>query len=146
MTTKFEVAKKLANQGIEVVIANGVIPDNLLSAVLENNVGTQFVPSKRVSSLKRRIAHSGLAVRGSAQINLGATESIMNKLEAHSLLLVGVESISGEFEKGDVIEIKSHTNRHIGYGISQYSSQEALAQIGEHNVKPLIHFDHMFVD
>jgi glutamate 5-kinase len=146
MTTKYKIARKLANQGIEVVIVNGALPSTLVGTVAGDSIGTRFVPRKRVSSIKRRVAHSDLAIRGIVQINQGAEASVTDKQKANSLLLVGVVSLTGDFEKGDVIEIVSESNSHIGYGMTQYSAREADQLIGEHGIRPLIHFDQMFIE
>lgn len=147
MTTKFEIAKRLANQGIEVIIANGTTKNTIVDAIEGvDNVGTRFIAGKRLTNAKRRIAHSDGLVRGKAFVNHGAVERIIQKEGANSLLLVGVTEIEGSFEKGSLIEIFNENAIKIGYGMSQYESNEAQQNIGKKNLKPLIHYDYMFIE
>lgn len=145
MVTKFEVAKRAAKQGIEVIIANGNKDDIILSIVEGKQIGTRFVPGKRLTGVKRRLAHSDALVKGKVYINECAVD-IINEDKAASLLPVGVTKLEGGFEKGDVIEICSHEGKRLGYGVSQYSNQDAQAHIGKKNVKPIIHYDYMFIE
>ena len=63
MLTKFGIARRLMAQGITVYIVNGT-RENILIDVIENKqAGTMFVPTKKASAVKRRLAYSeGLAV------------------------------------------------------------------------------------
>ncbi len=145
MITKFEVAKRAAKQGIEVVIANGMRPGTILAAINGKNIGTRFIPGKRLTNAQRRLAHSDNLVRGKAYVN-ECTVDILQENKVSSLLLVGVTKLAGEFEKGDVIEIISPEGKRLGYGISQYSIEDARTSLGIKNIKPLIHYDYMFVE
>jgi len=145
MTTKFEVSKRAAKQGIEVVIANGTKNDTMLSVISGKQIGTRFVPCKHLTSAQRRLAHCDSLVRGKVYINEHAAD-IMNDEKVASLLLVGVTKIEGDFSKGDVIEICDINSNKLGYGISQYSIKEANEKIGAKNIKPLIHYDYMFIE
>jgi glutamate 5-kinase len=145
MTTKFEVAKRAARQGIEVVIANGTKKGIILSIVNGDKNGTRFVPGKHLSNAQRRLAHSDSLVKGSVHTN-DCAEDILNEKKVVSLLFVGVTKLEGDFDKGDVIEIHGPSGKRLGYGISQYSHEEAKDKLGLKNIKPLIHYDYMFIE
>ena len=144
MKTKFATAKKLASQGIETIIANGMQPRVLASIMRGEKVGTRFSPGKRQASLKRRLAHSENLVQGTVTVNDNAAKILRD--QNVSLLFVGVTAIKGSFYKGDVIAINNESNYQIGYGISRYDSDDAQQLIGQRHVKPLIHYDYLFVE
>lgn len=145
MLTKFGVAKKLAMQGIATHIVNGGKEGVLREVLASKSIGTTITPDRKMSAAKRRVAHSEGFSKGAAHVNTCAAEVLSGK-KAASLLLVGVVKVEGDFEKGDVIEIRDEKNRKIGFGVSQYASSEARSAIGLKKARPLIHYNYMFVD
>ena len=107
MLTKTSIAQKVAQEGIKVMIANGK-RDNILVDLFEDPKGTvhtEFVPSaQEVSSVKKWIAHSDGFAKGTVTVNRDAVSALLGN-DAASLLLVGVTSVDGEFEEGDIIRI-----------------------------------------
>ena len=99
MTTKFRIAKKVADEGITVIIANG-LRDHIIPEVIKKQsamICTRFVPSpKSVSNVKKWIAHSEGFSKGEVYINDGAREALFQP-KATSILLVGVTRIEGDF-------------------------------------------------
>jgi glutamate 5-kinase len=148
MLTKTSIAQKVAMEGIRVIIANGKQNDILLRLAddPEGTVHTEFVPADdAVSSVKKWIAHSKGFAKGVVTVNSDAVAAIMGN-EAASLLLVGVVSIEGEFEEGDILKIIDESGNAVGCGRSAYSSTEAVAGIGRHGIKPLVHYDYLFLE
>jgi glutamate 5-kinase len=146
MTTKFAVAKRLARQGIEVIIANGTTPGILADIVGGASVGTRFVPGKKQSSTKRRLTHTQSSARGNVTVNDQAATVLSDAATTASLLLVGVTRIEGEFKKGDLVSVSTQSGHKIGYGLSQYSHAEATSHIGRANIKPLIQYDYLVIE
>ncbi|MBR5856106.1 MAG: glutamate 5-kinase [Bacteroidales bacterium] len=148
MLTKCHIARKVAEEGIPVVIANGK-RDNILLKIIDapdSSIFTLFVPASRaVSGVKKWIAHSEGFAKGRVKINEGA-ESALKGAKATSLLLVGVIDVEGEFEKDDIVEIVNKSGERIGVGCSAYSSKNARELAGCHNVKPVIHYDYLYLD
>ena len=62
---------------------------------------------------------------------------------AKSLLLVGVTAIEGDFEEGDIVNIIDNKGNRIAIGRTSYSSDDARANIGQHDIKPLVHYDYL---
>ena len=90
MLTKCTIARKVAAEGIEVIIANGKKADILTDLLTPGSttICTRFVPaSKPVSSVKKWIAHSEGFAKGEIYINQGA-EKALSSSQATSLLLV----------------------------------------------------------
>ena len=148
MLTKCRIARKVADEGITVIIANGK-KDNILPALLSkksDTVCTRFIPStKPVSSLKKWIAHSEGFAKGEVHINKGA-EEVLFGTKATSILFVGVTQIKGDFEKDDIVRIINEKGEQIGVGCAAYKSEEAQTFIGKRDIKPLIHYDYLCLD
>jgi len=147
MLTKCNIARKVAEEGITVMIANGK-KDGILPALLSNSetLCTRFVPSEKpISGVKKWIAHSDGFAKGEIHINQGAFEA-MQQPKAVSLLPVGVVRIDGEFEKDDIVKIFNPDGVQIGVGRISADSEKARTLIGLQGAKPLIHYDYLFLD
>jgi glutamate 5-kinase len=62
-----------------------------------------------------------------------------------SILPVGVESFSGNFKKGDLLEILGPKNQKVGIGIARYGIDKLAQVLGQKNKPELIHYDHLHV-
>ena len=148
MVTKYNIARKVANEGIEVIIANGKREGVLTALLLNKNAAipaTRFYPVQNgTNSLKRWIAHSEGFAKGRIVIDDKAVKVITTN-HAVSLLPVGVKEVEGVFEKDDLINIYALNGKHIGIGRSSYSSEEALQAIGKHDMKPMVHYDYLYI-
>lgn len=148
MLTKTTIARKVADEGITVIIANGK-RDNILTDLLlrpDSTVCTRFTPaSEGVSSVKKWIAHSGGFAKGELYLNEQAAKALCGQ-KAVSLLPVGIVRIEGEFEKDDIVKIIDHRNRPIGMGRVAFDSAEARTLIGKHGQRPMVHYDYLYLD
>ena len=148
MLTKCHIAQKVADEGILVVIANGK-RSNILVDLLkdpETIPCTRFLPAvKPVSSVKKWIAHSEGFAKGEIHINKGAEEALLAP-KATSLLSVGVTQVVGDFEKDDIVRIVNEEGKLLGVGCAGYGSEEARALIGSRDLKPLVHYDYLYID
>ena len=148
MLTKCHIAQKVADEGILVVIANGK-RSNILVDLLKDSETipcTRFLPAvKPVSSVKKWIAHSEGFAKGEIHINKGAEEALLAP-KATSLLLVGVTQVVGDFEKDDIVRIVNEEGKLLGVGCAGYGSEEARALIGSRDLKPLVHYDYLYID
>lgn len=148
MQTKTSIARKIADEGIEVIIANGK-KDNILVELLDkrkDTVCTRFEAStSEVSSVKKWIAHSDGFAKGEIHINENAEKALTGP-EATSLLPVGITAITGNFEKDDIVKIIGVKGQTIGVGKAQYSSEKAIPLIGRKNQKPLVHYDYLYLE
>jgi len=148
MITKSNIARKVAEEGIKVIIANGKADNILVNLATQpqNTLHTEFRPNPNpASGVKKWIAHSESFAKGIAHVNQKAAEAL-NGSQAVSLLLVGVDEIEGDFEEGDIISIMAPDGKSIGVGRTAYSATEAKAHIGEHDMKPLIHYDYLYLE
>ena len=148
MITKCNIARKVADEGIEVIIANGKC-DNILVKLIEKDselLCTRFLPKKgTISSVKKWIAHSGGFVKGEILLNKKAVEKVCGS-EAVSILPVGVVAVNGDFEKGDVVRVLSEDGTFLGIGRVSYGSVDAKAFMGKHDCKPVVHYDYLYLE
>ena len=148
MITKCNIARKVADEGIKVIIANGNTHNILIDLVQHplETMHTEFVPNPNgVSNVKKWIAHSESFAKGVIRINKKAADALKGD-KAVSLLLVGVTAIEGDFEEGDIVNIVDENSNTIAVGRSGYSSADACKLIGEHDIKPLVHYDYLCLE
>lgn len=149
MVTKHRVARKVSDEGIEVIIANGR-RDNILTRLLidrdMDTPCTRFVPSETTaSSMKRWIAHSEGFVKGVIKVNDKAAAAITST-HAASLLPVGVTCVEGDFDKDDLVRVIDSSGTTIGIGRVAYGSVDARKTLGRHGCKPMIHYDYLYIE
>ena len=148
MSTKFHIAQKVANEGCEVIIANGNREGILLDVVRGNRKVpyTLFHAAPQpVSSLKKWIAHSEGFAKGEIHVNEGASQALTGET-ASSVLPAGVTRIMGEFEKDDIVRIVAPDGTTIGYGRAAYSAAKARTVMGCKAKRPLVHYDYLYVE
>ncbi|MCQ2350466.1 MAG: glutamate 5-kinase [Paludibacteraceae bacterium] len=147
MLTKTNIARKVAAEGITVIIANGK-RENILPDLLENGsktVCTTFLPSKKeVSSIKKWIAHSDGFSKGSITINENACKALLSG-KASSILFVGITKVEGDFLKGDIIKIKDESNNVLAVGKAQYESAKMSQSIGKKGLRPAVLYDYLWI-
>lgn len=148
MGTKTSIARKIADEGIEVFIANGKKENILLKLLSKTDdvVCTRFVAATdEVSSVKKWIAHSQGFAKGEIHVNHNAAIALTGE-KVVSLLPIGVVRIDGDFEKDDIVKIFDEAGNYLGIGKSQFDSVKARDLIGKKNQKPLIHCDYMYLE
>jgi len=148
MLTKTTIARKIADQGIDVIIANGK-KDGILMHLLDKKsdvVCTRFVASSgEVSSVKKWIAHSEGFAKGEIHVNENAAKALTGE-KAVSLLPIGATNIVGDFEKDDIVRIFDEKGQSLGVGKVQYDSEKAREILGKKNQKPLVHCDYLYLE
>lgn len=145
MHTKCRVASKLSCIGIATHIVNGKMPRIILDLLKGKRLGTLFKAQKKLSGIKKWIAHTEGQEKGKVLVNKGAEELLKDKDKVCSLLPIGIVRILGDFSKGDIIRIQNMKGGVLGYGLAQYSSRIAMENIGKKNKKPFIHYDYLFL-
>ena len=147
MLTKTNIARKVADEGITVIIANGK-RDNILVKIMNNEElnYTRFIPSPEpVSSIKKWIAHSEGFAKGELHINECATK-ILASDKAVSILPIGITDVRGGFEKDDIVRIIDHTGNAVGVGKANCNSEQAREAMGKHGKKPVVHYDYLYIE
>ncbi len=146
MGSKYRISHKVAEEGIDVIIANGK-RDNIL---LEVASGKREVPftmfhanAEKVSSVKKWIAHSEGFAKGQIKVNEGACEAL--SAGATSLLAVGVIEVIGEFDKDDIVQVLTADGEPFAVGRVGVDSEKARAMLGKKGERPLIHYDYLYI-
>jgi glutamate 5-kinase len=130
MATKIEAARLATNSGVNVIITDGNQQDIIQRLVKGESTGTRFVPHTTKLESRERWMLSGLRTRGSLTIDNGAAEVLIHQNK--SLLPAGVVEIQGEWQRGDIVDIRAKDMR-IGSGIVNYSSADMQRIKGLHS-------------
>lgn len=149
MSSKCRIARRVAAEGTEVIIANGKREGILQSLCRLPDAPeaphTLFVPApEAASSLKKWIAHSDSFAKGSLGVNSGAADALLRG--GASLLPVGVTTVSGDFDAGDIVTVNAPDGKVIAWGRVAVDSQTASGLAGRAGQKALIHADYLYVD
>jgi glutamate 5-kinase len=127
MASKLDAARLANDEGTAVLIASGVEP-GILERVLDGeDLGTLITGTERRGARWRRIAVS-TPRRGALVVNDGALRALSGKKA--SLLPIGVVSVEGEFDKGDVVEIRDGSGRIRGRGLVNYPAEACRKLVG----------------
>jgi glutamate 5-kinase len=146
MWSKIETAKRLSDTGITVHIANGKTRNVIEKIISGKATGTVIHPNERkTSNIKRHLAHAEGLATGSVTVNACARDALLDKTRITSLLPVGVTSVSGNFQKGDVIEIRDPKRKRIGYGLARIGADTTRKQIGKKRGSTVVHYDHLYI-
>ncbi len=152
MLSKVRAAKHAVSSGIEVLFGNGLKNGIILSAFEKDFSGTKFVSRAKppVGETKRwMMSAKGV---GLLTVDDGAVKALNS---GKSLLLPGIVSAKGDFDKGEIVEIASKAGAVVAYGKVNYpvgEIQRALAlkkQLKEKGQrildKEIIHRDYMVI-
>ncbi len=119
MVTKLEAAKLATASGAAVVIADGRESEILLKLARGEPLGTLFPPcSSRLESRKRWL----LSQRAKGQLVVDSGAAVALKKQNKSLLPAGITGVSGQFARGDTVNILNAEGKKIACGITNYSS------------------------
>ncbi|MBN2470334.1 MAG: glutamate 5-kinase [Anaerolineae bacterium] len=133
MHTKIQAAQVATRSGTRTIIANGQTPDILLRLHRGETLGTTFLPSvEHLESRKRWLVAERPA--GLLYVDRGAARVLREG--GASLLPVGIERITGEFERGAVVQVMDRGGDAIAKGLTNYTSIE-LAQLQGHRSKDI---------
>lgn len=128
MRSKIEAADIATRAGEAAVIADGCDPQVLRRLFEGHNVGTLFLPSAgKLSSYKRWIRFTSRP-QGTIRVDGGAAAALIER--GKSLLPIGITSVEGRFDEGDVVCIECHEGHEIARGLSNYSSADVKRIMG----------------
>ena len=123
MKTKLEAAKIASNAGCRMVLANGRVK-NVIGRIIEGTeIGTVFMPKRKLSNRARWILNSAAA--GTIVIDDGAMRAVRNR---KSLLPSGIISIKGTFEAGSVVMLNDKAK-----AVTNLSSSQLKTLAGKHS-------------
>jgi glutamate 5-kinase len=123
MKTKIEAARIASNAGCRIVLANGRAKDVITRIVAGEEIGTVFMPKRKLSNRSRWILNSAPA--GTIRIDAGAMRALRNH---KSLLPSGIISVEGSFEAGDVVMLNDNAK-----AVTNLGSLQLKALAGKHS-------------
>jgi glutamate 5-kinase len=123
MKTKIEAAKIAADAGCRMVLGNGRIKNVVGRIMAGEEIGTVFMPRRKLSNRSRWILNNAAA--GVINIDEGAMRAVRNR---KSLLPSGVVSVKGKFEAGAVVMLNDNAK-----AVTNLSSTQLKALAGKHS-------------
>lgn len=121
MTTKLQAAEFAGRSGIKTVIAHGKAREVILRVAAGESIGTQFLPTApRIESRKRWLLTD--APQGVLTIDDGAAKAL--KKGAASLLPVGLRAVTGDFQRGALVQVQDSQGIALARGLVSYGSAE----------------------
>jgi len=152
MHTKIRAARLASRSGAATVIAAGVSSNVITDVISGANLGTYFLPDIEPLVARKRWLAGQLQVKGKLILDAGAVK--MLKTNGKSLLAVGVKSISGQFERGELVSCMDESGLEVARGLINYgrhdtqliagkSSAEFEKILGYADDAELIHRDNM---
>jgi glutamate 5-kinase len=146
MATKCKVAKRMSQVGIGCHFINGKKKNNLIKLVKGEEIGTLFIPTQKKPFKQKWISHSSGFEKGVIYVDSGIEELLKSPEKKVSILPVGIYKVEGEFEKGEVVKVCNQKKQTIGYGISQFDSDEIFEKLKQSGEKPVIRYDNLFME
>lgn len=135
MLTKILAAKRAARSGAHTVIASGREPDVMVRLAAGECIGSELRAELPVLSARKQWMADHLRLRGKLILDAGAIHALL--VEGKSLLPVGVRSIEGDFEPGDVVACLDPDGKECARGLINYSSSDARRIMGQPSNKIL---------
>jgi len=123
MKTKIEAAKIASNAGFRIVLADGRVKNVIGRIIAGEEIGTVFMPKRKLSNRSRWILNSSPA--GTINIDEGAMRAVKNH---KSLLPSGVVGVKGTFEAGAVVMLNDKA-----MAVTNLDSTQLKSLAGKHS-------------
>lgn len=123
MLTKVIAAKRASRSGAHTVIVSGREPDVLVRLTSGEAIGTELAAVAMTLAARKQWIADHLQVKGRLELDAGAARALLR--EGKSLLPIGVQALTGEFERGEVVSCVDPAGREIARGLVNYGATEA---------------------
>ncbi len=143
MLSKLGTARRMSDLGITTHIASAAEKDVLLRLADGETIGTAILPAKKKSNIKKWIAFSAGKKSGVIHVNAQLFDILAAHERIVSILPVGIAKCSGDFKKGDLVEIAAPGGRKIGVGLARYDAEKLKEYMGQKGKPEFIHYDHL---
>ncbi len=120
MSSKLTFTKLATKMGIRVIIFGMAENQGILNA-FQGKTGSLFLAQKANLSARDKWLASGSLTAGKVLVDAGAEKAIKNR---KSLLAVGIISVEGSFQAGEVIEILTQNKEQLAIARVKVSSDE----------------------
>jgi glutamate 5-kinase len=129
MHTKVKAARLAARSGAATVIAPGALDNAIANVISGEEIGTHFLPNIEPLLARKRWLAGQLQIKGRLILDAGAVKVL--KRDGKSLLAVGVKSISGRFERGELVSCLDENGLEIARGLINYGNSDAQLIAGK---------------
>ena len=154
MRTKLKAATIAAKSATQTVIASGDEDAILIKIADGETVGSLLTTNEQTLQARKCWLANQAHLRGTVTLDAGAVLALSKN--GKSLLPVGIESVNGEFKRGDLIACVDQSGHEIARGLSNYDSEQARIITGKSSAKihellgqfgedELIHRDNMIL-
>ncbi len=123
MFTKVRAARLAARSGAATVIVSGNAENVIESVISGNEIGTYLTPDIAPLAARKQWLAGQLQIKGQLILDVGAVNSLTNA--GKSLLAVGVKSVSGNFNRGDLVSCVTENREEIARGLVNYNSADS---------------------
>jgi glutamate 5-kinase len=115
MASKLAAARMASWSGVRAVIAEASRTDVLVDAVADRAVGTTFMANERRLSARKLWIGFASQVDGAVVVDDGARRALVER--GTSLLPAGIRSVVGDFDDGDVVDVRTESGEAIARGL-----------------------------
>ncbi len=129
MSTKVRAARLASRSGAATIVAAGAVADVITSVIAGAELGTHFLPDIEPLVARKRWLAGQLQVKGRLVLDAGAVRVL--KSDGKSLLAVGVKSVSGQFQRGELVSCLDENDLEIARGLINYGSKDAQLIAGK---------------
>ncbi|MEM7443271.1 MAG: glutamate 5-kinase [Pseudomonadota bacterium] len=127
MITKLAAARLAMDAGCRMVIARGT-DLNPIDRLKGGERATWFVPTAEPRTARKTWIGGALHPVGTVTIDDGAAAALA---KGKSLLPAGVVGVSGKFERGDPVTVRTTDGKIVGQGLCAYSADDAERIAGQ---------------
>ncbi|GAB2511751.1 glutamate 5-kinase [Corynebacterium atrinae] len=145
MASKVSAARLASRGGVPVLLTSAA---NIGPALADASVGTVFHPRENRLSAWKFWALYAADTGGTLRLDAGAVRAVT--AGGTSLLAVGITSVEGEFQAGEILDIIGPDGQIIGRGEVAYDSDTLVGMLGKHTEdlpegqrRPVVHADYL---
>ena len=129
MITKLRAARLASRSGAATIIAAGREADVVTRVMSGEALGTFLKPDVSPLLARKRWLAGQLKPKGRLYIDDGASRVLRDA--GKSLLPIGVMTVEGEFQRGDLVACVDNSGKEIARGLINYSASETRLLIGQ---------------
>jgi len=128
MATKLRAARLAARSGAKTLIVGGRMESVLERLYSSESLGTLMLPDHAPEAARKRWLAGQLRVQGRLVIDAGAIRALRDS--GRSLLPVGVRSVEGRFQRGEMVACVDESGNEVARGLVNYNSEDAVKLAG----------------
>jgi glutamate 5-kinase len=129
MATKVRAARLAARSGAATIIASGNEENVIYDVIAGGQIGTYLQPDIEPLVARKQWLAGQLQVKGKLVLDAGAVRVLRSA--GKSLLAVGVKSVSGDFNRGELVACLDETGIEIARGLINYGKSDAERIVGK---------------